>query len=58
MVDHQAAVLVFFIVVGAHGVQRRPLLATSRPNGFGGIETAAALIFFAYIGFDAVSHGQ
>jgi APA family basic amino acid/polyamine antiporter len=25
------------------------------PNGFGGIGAGAAIIFFAYIGFDAVS---
>jgi APA family basic amino acid/polyamine antiporter len=28
------------------------------PNGFAGISAAAAIIFFAYIGFDAVSTGR
>ena len=43
-----------FLVVGAFYVKPenwRPFM----PNGFAGISGAAAIIFFAYIGFDAVS---
>src|SRR3954449_8618844 len=54
MVAFKLAVLVFFIIVaftafnGSH-------FDDFAPHGFGGIREAAALIFFAYIGFDAVS---
>jgi basic amino acid/polyamine antiporter, APA family len=57
MVITKIVVLLFFIVValsaftGSH-------FSNFAPNGFGGVETAAALIFFAYIGFDAVSTGS
>ena len=48
------AVVLFFIVVGAFAVEPAnwpPFM----PNGFAGVGAAAAVIFFAYIGFDAVS---
>ena len=48
------AILVFFIVVGVtafNGDNFTPFA----PHGINGIVDAAALIFFAYIGFDAVS---
>ena len=48
------AVVLFFIVVGAFAVEPanwHPFM----PNGFAGVGAAAAVIFFAYIGFDAVS---
>ena len=48
------AVVVFFIVVGASFVKPenwRPFA----PFGFPGVMRGAAIIFFAYIGFDAVS---
>lgn len=54
MVGIKLAFLGFFLGVGAFYVQPenwRPFA----PNGFSGISSAAALIFFAYIGFDAVS---
>lgn len=48
------AAVLFFIAVGALAVDPanwHPFM----PNGFGGVGAAAAVIFFAYIGFDAVS---
>ena len=47
-------VLVFFIVVGLHYVQPANYLPFA-PNGWAGISAGAAIVFFAYIGFDAVS---
>jgi APA family basic amino acid/polyamine antiporter len=54
MVITKVAVLLFFIAV-AFSAFDGGNFSDFAPNGFGGIETAAALIFFAYIGFDAVS---
>jgi APA family basic amino acid/polyamine antiporter len=54
MVVLKLGILLMFVAIGlAHftGDNLEPFA----PNGFGGIENAAALIFFAYIGFDAVS---
>jgi APA family basic amino acid/polyamine antiporter len=48
------AVVALFVVVGSFYVKPenwRPFA----PNGFAGISSAAASIFFAYIGFDAIS---
>ncbi len=48
------AVILFFIAVEAPAVSSdnwTPFM----PNGFEGVRAAAAIIFFAYIGFDAVS---
>jgi APA family basic amino acid/polyamine antiporter len=54
MVVIKLGILGFFIVAGALYV--RPANWTPfAPNGIKGIWTGAALIFFAYIGFDAVS---
>jgi basic amino acid/polyamine antiporter, APA family len=54
MVVLKLAVIAFFLAVGAFYV--KPANWTPfAPNGFTGIWSAAALIFFAYIGFDAVS---
>jgi APA family basic amino acid/polyamine antiporter len=50
----KVAILIFFIVVGIFsfkGSHFSPFM----PHGFGGTWDAAAVIFFAYIGFDAVS---
>jgi len=48
------AVILFFIAVGASSVE--PANWTPfMPYGFQGVGAAAAIIFFAYIGFDAVS---
>jgi APA family basic amino acid/polyamine antiporter len=47
-------IIIFFVVVGAFYV--KPANWTPfAPHGFTGIWGAAAIIFFAYIGFDAVS---
>lgn len=48
------AIIVFFLGLGAMYV-RPENWAPFAPNGFKGISSAAAIIFFAYIGFDAVS---
>lgn len=54
MVAIKIVVLSFFIVVGFHWV--RPQNWTPfAPNGWAGISAGAAVVFFAYIGFDAVS---
>ncbi|HSB08662.1 MAG TPA: amino acid permease [Blastocatellia bacterium] len=54
MVVIKILVLTFFIIVGFTYVQ--PANWTPfNPNGFGGISAGAAIVFFAYIGFDAVS---
>ena len=48
------AVIIFFIAVGTPAVDAAnwtPFM----PQGFAGVGAAAAIIFFAYIGFDAVS---
>ncbi|MCC6140316.1 MAG: amino acid permease [Nitrospira sp.] len=48
------AVILFFIAVGAPAVSPdnwSPFM----PNGFTGVTAAAAIVFFAYIGFDAVT---
>jgi APA family basic amino acid/polyamine antiporter len=50
----KVAVLIFFVVVGLfsfHGSHFTPFM----PHGLSGAWDAAAIIFFAYIGFDAVS---
>ena len=54
MVVLKLIILVFFVVVGAFYVKPANWHPFS-PNGWAGIQTGAALIFFAYIGFDAVS---
>jgi basic amino acid/polyamine antiporter, APA family len=50
----KVAVVVFFIAFGAflvHPTNWHPFM----PTGFGGVMTGAAIVFFAFIGFDAVS---
>ena len=54
MVVIKLGILLFFLAIGLKYVRPenwRPFA----PNGFPGIWTGASLIFFAYIGFDAVS---
>jgi len=54
IVGIKLCVIVFFLVVGAGEVTPAhwsPFL----PNGWSGVGAAAAIVFFAYIGFDAVS---
>lgn len=54
MVFVKVGVILLFIVVGAFYVQPDNLTPIA-PFGVGGILTGAALVFFAYLGFDAVS---
>jgi APA family basic amino acid/polyamine antiporter len=54
MVLLKLIVLGFFVAVGwtyARGANFHPFL----PNGWAGVQSGAAIVFFAYIGFDAVS---
>lgn len=54
MVGIKLLVLGFFVFIGAshaHTTNWTPFM----PNGFGGVFSGAAVIFFAFIGFDAVS---
>ncbi|HTX16962.1 MAG TPA: amino acid permease [Candidatus Baltobacteraceae bacterium] len=54
----KVAVVLFVIALGMHYVDRANWghdWATFAPTGFSGIGAGAAYIFFAYIGFDAVS---
>jgi APA family basic amino acid/polyamine antiporter len=54
MVWTKLAVLAFFVLVSAKFVKPENWHPFA-PNGFSGIGAGAAIIFFAYIGFDAVS---
>ena len=54
MVITKIAILIFFIVVGVGSINGDNFSPWA-PNGFNGTVDAAALIFFAYIGFDAIS---
>lgn len=54
MVLIKLSVIVLFIVAGAGHIQADNW-ANFTPFGFGGVLTGAGVIFFAYIGFDAVS---
>jgi APA family basic amino acid/polyamine antiporter len=47
-------IILFFLAVGACYVKPSNWVPFA-PNGFAGVSSAAAIIFFAYIGFDAVS---
>jgi len=56
MVGIKLAVILLFLAVGFAAVHPHQWVTPSfAPNGFKGISVGAALIFFAYIGFDAVS---
>jgi basic amino acid/polyamine antiporter, APA family len=57
MVGLKIAILLFFIVAAATSFDADNF-KNFAPHGFGGITTAAGLIFFAYIGFDAVATGS
>ena len=57
MVIFKLAILLFFIVVAFATAFSTDNLKPFAPNGTDGVVTAAAVIFFAYIGFDAVSTG-
>jgi APA family basic amino acid/polyamine antiporter len=54
MVVLKLVIIAFFLLVGAFFV-RTENWTPFAPNGFAGVSGAAAIIFFAYIGFDAVS---
>ncbi len=54
MVGIKILVLSFFMVVGFTYVQPQHWTPFA-PNGWAGISAGAAIVFFAYIGFDAVS---
>jgi APA family basic amino acid/polyamine antiporter len=54
MVMLKLVVLGFFVFVGMHYV-RPENWKPFAPNGWAGIQAGAAVVFFAYIGFDAVS---
>jgi APA family basic amino acid/polyamine antiporter len=54
----KVSVVLFVIALGAHYINRANWgtdWSTYAPHGFAGIGAGAAYIFFAYIGFDAVS---
>lgn len=58
MVVLKILVILFFIAVGVFLIKPSNWTTINggfAPNGFKGISAAAAIIFFAYIGFDAVS---
>jgi APA family basic amino acid/polyamine antiporter len=54
MVITKLAILAFFIIAGLTAFSGHHFHPFT-PHGFSGVSNAAALIFFAYIGFDAVS---
>jgi APA family basic amino acid/polyamine antiporter len=55
MVFTKVAILIFFIVVGVGSINGDNFSPWTLDNGLNGTVDAAALIFFAYIGFDAIS---
>jgi basic amino acid/polyamine antiporter, APA family len=54
MVVLKLVIIGFFLLVGAFYVKPENWTPFA-PNGFKGVSSAAAILFFAYIGFDAVS---
>ncbi len=54
MVLLKLAVLALFVIVGAQHIDAANYTPFA-PNGFRGIHQGAAIVFFAYIGFDAIS---
>ena len=59
MVVLKVGIILFFLAIGVFLINpenwNNPATGGFAPNGFKGISAAAAIIFFAYIGFDAVS---
>jgi APA family basic amino acid/polyamine antiporter len=59
MVLLKIGIILFFLAVGAFLIKPSNWTDATQggfaPNGFAGISAAAAIIFFSYIGFDAVS---
>jgi basic amino acid/polyamine antiporter, APA family len=54
MVAIKLAVLALFVIVGSQHIDTANYTPFA-PNGFRGIHQGAAIVFFAYIGFDAIS---
>ena len=54
MVGIKLVVLAFFVIVGSFYIQPENL-HPFMPNGWPGVQAGAAVVFFAFIGFDAVS---
>jgi len=54
MVGIKILVLIFFVIVGLYWVKPENWTPFA-PNGWAGVSAGAAIVFFAYIGFDAVS---
>lgn len=54
MVGIKIVVLIFFIIIGLYWIKPDNWHPFA-PNGWAGISAGAAIVFFAYIGFDAVS---
>jgi len=54
MVVIKVAIVILFIILAFTGFSSDNLKPFN-PEGFGGVWTAASVIFFAYIGFDAIS---
>jgi len=54
MVSLKLLVLGFFVIVGLSSVHASNFTPFA-PNGWAGVQAGAAIVFFAYIGFDAVS---
>jgi basic amino acid/polyamine antiporter, APA family len=57
MVSVKMLVLLFFIIVALASFSTKNF-TPFMPHGFNSVTSAAAIIFFAYIGFDAVSTGS
>jgi basic amino acid/polyamine antiporter, APA family len=59
MVILKIGIILFFLAVGVFLIKPHlwsdPATGGFAPNGFAGVSAAAAIIFFSYIGFDAVS---
>jgi basic amino acid/polyamine antiporter, APA family len=59
MVILKIGIILFFLAVGIFLIKpenwSNPATGGFAPNGFAGVSAAAAIIFFSYIGFDAVS---
>ena len=59
MVVLKVGIILFFLAIGVFLIKpenwNNPATGGFMPNGFKGVSAAAAIIFFAYIGFDAVS---
>lgn len=55
MVAFKVGIVILFIVVGAFYVEPTHWTNNFAPTGFSGVMLAATTVFFAYLGFDAIS---